>query len=141
MTTREHSDPSATPSGPEKAYVRICEACSQQFEPARKHQRFCSAPCRARYHRERKLADPRLAEFFAAIQGHLVDKGRMVHGERGVSDLAHEIQRLRKSLQDVAACAFILDCRLDQLVQLAGQLGNPENGGDKGDTLRRQVEQ
>jgi hypothetical protein len=70
------SDPSVTPSGPEKAYVRFCEACSRPFELARKRRRFCSPRCRARDHRKSKQPDPRLAGFLAAIQAHL-ESGRM----------------------------------------------------------------
>jgi hypothetical protein len=59
----------------------------------------------------------------------------MAHDECGVGAQPLDLVRgIRDLLQGIAAHAFILDCRLARIAELAAHLGNPENRRDEGNT-------
>ncbi len=124
------SDLKLQPSAAQNAYVRICAACSQAFEPSRRWQRFCTPRCRASEHRRNRTQATSARSvavvvsgngggylddfqyFVASVLGRL-QKGQETYHGRSFSSEPHAlIEELRDELRDVAGWAFVLDCRL-----------------------------
>lgn len=130
------SDLKLQPSAAQNAYVRICAACSQAFEPARTWQRFCAPRCRASEHRRiRSQATSTRSvgvvafssdgggyiddfEHFAVSVSHRLQKGEKTYQGRSFSAEPHAlIEEIRDELRDVAGWAFLLDYRLARMAQ------------------------
>jgi hypothetical protein len=133
------SDPKVPPSAAQNAYVRICPACSQAFEPPRRWQRFCAPRCRAREHRRSRSPTTSarsvavvvfdngsgyLDDFqhFAVSVSERLQKGQESYQGRSFSAEPRAlIGEIRDELRDVAGWAFVLDCRLARVAEALEQ--------------------
>jgi hypothetical protein len=132
------SDPKLPPPAAQNAYVRVCPACSQAFEPARTWQRFCTPRCRATEHRRiRSQASSARSvavlakggdylddfEHFAVAVSKRLQKGQETYQGRSFSSESNAlIGEIRDELRDVAGWAFVLDRRLARVADAFSRL-------------------